>query len=196
MGMVIFIAGIFFVIAYLLGSISSAVVVCKVCGKKDPRTEGSKNPGASNVLRLHGKLLALITFLGDGLKGFIPVVIAMLFGVHAWLLGFVAVFAVLGHMFPVFFKFQGGKGVATAIGCFIALSPPMALAVIIIWVALVLLLRFASLASIVACVLAPFIVLLFQPLYFAGLVVIAFLVIWRHKDNIKRLIARNEKKLF
>jgi len=113
------------IIAYLLGSISVAVIVCKVADLPDPRTEGSGNPGASNVLRVAGKHYAAIVLLGDALKGFCAVVIAMILGVHGWMLGLISVVAVLGHMFPVFFKFKGGKGVATAMGCYFALSLPL-----------------------------------------------------------------------
>jgi glycerol-3-phosphate acyltransferase PlsY len=114
---------IFGVISYLIGSLSSAILVCKFLKLPDPRTQGSMNPGTTNVLRIGGKTPALITLAGDMLKGFIPVLIAHLIGMNGFSLGIVAAAAFLGHLYPVFFKFQGGKGVATALGAFIALSP-------------------------------------------------------------------------
>lgn len=183
------------IIAYLLGSISVAVIVCKVADLPDPRTEGSGNPGASNVLRVAGKPYAAIVLLGDALKGFCAIVFAMILGAHGWMLGLVSVAAVLGHMFPVFFKFQGGKGVATAMGCYFALSLPLGIVAIVIWGVLVFILRYASLASLVTTIAAPFVILLFQPPYFIGLACVALLVIWRHAGNIQRLKGGTEAKL-
>lgn len=186
---------IMLVMAYLLGSISCAIIVCKVAGLPDPRTQGSGNPGASNVLRVAGKTYAAFTLFGDMLKGFIAVFIAMLFDVEGVMLSLVALAAVLGHMYPVFFKFKGGKGVATALGVYFALSFPVGIIAAIIWVGLAFLLRYASVASLAACVLAPFICLFFQASYFVGLILIAALVVWRHWENIERLRKGTESKL-
>lgn len=112
----------FIILAYLLGSISSAIIICKVMGYPDPRTEGSKNPGATNVLRVANKTAAIMTLLGDALKGFIPVFIAKLMGLEGISLGFIALAAFIGHLFPIFFGFKGGKGVATYLGCLLGLS--------------------------------------------------------------------------
>jgi len=183
------------IVAYLLGSISTAIIVCRFAGLHDPREEGSGNPGASNVLRIAGKTYAAITLLGDGLKGFVAVFIAFVLGVHGWMLGIVAVAAVLGHMFPAFFKFQGGKGVATAIGCFFALSLPLGVTTLVIWLVLAFVFRYASLASLAATIAAPFIILLFQPAYFLGLAIVAALIAWRHLENINRLKTGSEVKI-
>jgi glycerol-3-phosphate acyltransferase PlsY len=186
---------IMLVIAYLLGSVSCAILVCKFAGLPDPRTQGSGNPGASNVLRVAGKTYAAITLLGDVLKGLIPVLLAQVLGLHPVVVSLVALAAVLGHMYPAFFKFQGGKGVATAIGAYFALSFPLGLITAIIWLGLAFLFRYASLASLAACALAPFICLIFNPAYFLGLIIIAALVVWRHWENIERLRQGTESKI-
>lgn len=182
------------IIAYLLGSISTAIIVCKVARLPDPRTEGSGNPGASNVLRVSGKIYAGLTLLGDALKGFIAIFIAMIIGIHGWMLGIVALAAVLGHVFPVFFKFKGGKGVATAFGCYFALSLPLGLVSVVVWVVIAFVLRYSSVASLTAMILAPFVILLFQPAYFIGLALVALLIVWRHRTNIQRLRNKSEPK--
>lgn len=183
------------IIAYLLGSLSSAIIISKLAKLPDPRKGGSGNPGASNVLRLAGKHYALLTLVGDLLKGFVAVLIGMILGLHGFWLSIVAVAAIVGHMYPVFFGFKGGKGVATAIGSFFALSLPLGLAAAVIWIVLAVIFRYASLASLAACVLAPFIALAVQPVYFIGLAVIAALIVFRHWDNIDRLRNGTEDKL-
>lgn len=183
------------VIAYLLGSVNCAIIVCKLAKKQDPREQGSGNPGASNVLRVAGKPYAILTLVGDALKGFIAVFIGVLFGAHGAMLSLVALVAVLGHMYPIFFRFQGGKGVATSLGCYFALAPAVGIVAIVIWIVLAGLFRYASLASLAACVVAPFISLAVFPPYFVGLVLIALIVIWRHRGNIDRLRRGKESKL-
>lgn len=187
---------IFIVIAYLFGSLSSGTIVCKLMGLPDPRTQGSNNPGTTNVLRIGGKWAALITLLGDALKGVIPVVLARLFHVEGIALGFVALGAFLGHLYPIFFKFQGGKGVATFFGTMFALAVPLGLALVVTWLIIALLFRYSSLAAITATILAPVYVIIFQHYhYFIPIVVIAVLILWKHKANIKRLRFGTEGKI-
>ena len=182
--------------AYLIGSLSSAIIVCKLFKLPDPRTEGSKNPGATNVLRIGGKLPAVITLLGDILKGFLPVLIAHLAGVNGLSLGIVALCAFLGHLLPIFFKFQGGKGVATSLGAFIALSPLVSAIALVCWISTVAVTRYVSLGSIIAAVAAPISILIFSDKgYFFPTLIMAAIIIWRHRENIKRLRAATENKI-
>jgi glycerol-3-phosphate acyltransferase PlsY len=184
------------VIAYLLGSISSAVLVCKFLGLPDPRSEGSKNPGATNVLRIGGKQAALLTLIGDALKGFVAVLIARLLGVVGFELAFIAVFAFLGHLFPVFFQFQGGRGVATAFGALLALAFPVAIVALITWILVLVFSRYASLASVSTAVLTPIYTLLFADFsYFIPVLIMCILLIWRHWENIRRLKEGTETKV-
>src|SRR5689334_17854922 len=136
-----------FIIAYLIGSISTAIVTCKIMRLPDPRDQGSGNPGATNVLRFGGKKAAIITLMGDMLKGVIPVLAAKWFGFNTVGLSLVAFAAFLGHLYPIFFRFQGGKGVATAFGCFIALSWPLGLLLAATWLIIAILFRYSSLAA-------------------------------------------------
>jgi glycerol-3-phosphate acyltransferase PlsY len=154
------------------------------------------NPGTTNVLRIGGKVPALITLGGDMLKGFLPVLIGHLIGVSGFWLGLVAIAAFLGHIFPVLFNFQGGKGVAAALGTFLALSPFAGIIIILSWVLVAIILRYSSLASIVAASLAPIIMLLFANKgYLLPTLVIAAILIYRHIENIKRLRAGTESKI-
>jgi glycerol-3-phosphate acyltransferase PlsY len=181
--------------AYLLGSLSSAVFVCRIFGLPDPRTEGSKNPGATNVLRLGGKKLAALVFVGDFLKGSIPVMVAGFF-LHPIYLGWVGLAAIIGHLYPVFFQFKGGKGVATAAGVLFALSWPLGLAVFATWFIIALLFRYSSLAAVIATLLVPIYGIWLVDRYtLISLIIIALLVLWRHHDNIKRLFAGTEVKI-
>lgn len=187
---------IFGIIAYLIGSLSSAVIVCQLFGLPDPRSEGSMNPGTTNVLRLGGKTPAIITLVGDMLKGFLPVLAARLFGIDGFFVGLIALFAFLGHLFPVFFSFQGGKGVATALGASWALSPMVGFMMCICWLLVAATSRYSSLASIVAMILVPILVLLFAyKAYFLPVLAIAIMLIWRHTENIQRLCAGVENKI-
>ncbi len=185
---------IFIVIAYFVGSLSSAILVCKAMDLPDPRTAGSGNAGATNVLRIGGKLPAILTLVGDILKGFLPVLIARLLGVTDFLLAMVALAAVVGHIFPAFFNFKGGKGVATAFGALLALVFGVAIVAAIIWVVVVFLTRYISVASLIATVLSVILVLFVHTNYFLPVLVMALLIIWRHMDNIKRLRAGTENK--
>lgn len=187
---------IFAVIAYLLGSLSSAIIVCRLFGLPDPRTLGSGNAGTTNVMRIGGKSAAILTLIGDVLKGAIAVLLARLFNIHGAALGFIAVFAFLGHIFPVFFQFKGGKGVATAIGALIILAPQVALVILITWLLVLVFSRYSSLASLVSAILAPIYTLLFSDFsYFIPVLIMSLILIWKHQDNIKRLRAGTESKV-
>jgi len=185
------------VIAYLFGSISSAIVVCRVMGLPDPRTQGSRNPGATNVLRIGGKKAALIALFGDMLKGFIPVLAAKLYGIETTGLAFVMLAAFLGHLYPVFFRFEGGKGVATLIGCLFALSLPIGLCWSATWLLMAVLFRYSSLASLTASLLAPLYAWYFTDNLFVACIILlmSLLLIIRHKKNIEKLFAGNESKI-
>jgi len=187
---------IFMILAYLLGSISTAIIVCKALGLADPRTEGSKNPGATNVLRIAGKQAAMGVLAADALKGMIPVLLARFFGVSGFGLGMVALAATAGHIFPAYYKFKGGKGVATAIGGFIGLSFLGGLIAGLLWVATAAITRYASLSSVIAVGVAPVLLVMFgRGAYFTPVIAIAALVIWRHMENIQQLKAGTEDKM-
>ena len=192
--------------AYLIGSLSFAVLVSRLMGLNDPRTYGSKNPGATNVLRSGNKAAAIITLLLDAFKGWLPVVVVKVWG-EAWGLGdgavaLVGFAAFLGHLFPVFFRFQGGKGVATAAGVIIAFEPWLGLASLATWLIVAFFFRYSSLASIVTAVFAPFFYLFGDRVVWnapgvivLSLAVMGLMLVWRHAENINRLIAGKESKL-
>lgn len=189
------------VAAYLIGSLSFAVIVSQVFGLADPRSYGSKNPGATNVLRSGNKKAAILTLVFDALKGVVPVLLVQFYGPRFGLgegtVALVGLAAFLGHLWPVFFKFQGGKGVATAAGVLLAFSPWLGLATLATWIVIAFFFRYSSLASIVAAAFAPFYQLLIWgagPLA-AAIVVMSLLLIWRHAANIQKLMAGTESKL-
>ncbi|MBN9408618.1 MAG: glycerol-3-phosphate 1-O-acyltransferase PlsY [Burkholderiales bacterium] len=193
-------------LAYLLGSLSFAVIVTRLMGLKDPRTYGSKNPGATNVLRSGNKAAAVVTLLLDAAKGWVAVVLAEVFGPQFGLgygtVGLVGLAAFLGHLYPVFFRFQGGKGVATAAGVLLGISPWLGLATLATWVIIAVFFRYSSLASIVAAVFAPFFFLLgdgavwyADPRVAACIVVMSALLLYRHRENMARLLQGKESKL-
>ena len=185
-------------VAYLLGSISSAILVCKVMGLPDPREGGSGNPGATNVLRLGGKKAAAITLLGDMLKGLIPVAIALYaFDVQGWMLALVGFAAFLGHLYPVFFGFKGGKGVATALGVLLGSSWMVGLATIATWLVVAKVFRISSLAALVAIALSPvYLWFAFEDIEMMPVAVaMVALLFWRHKANIQRLLDGSESKI-
>ncbi len=177
------------VLGYLCGSLASAVIVCRVMKLPDPRKQGSGNPGATNVLRLGGKKAAALTLAGDVLKGAVPVLLAHLLSDSPTVLAGTAVAAIVGHMYPVFFQFKGGKGVATTFGAVAALVFPVALFMGAVWVLTAMATRYASLASLAAAVAAPLFALVFiqQPATIVALVIIAALLVYRHRENIQRL---------
>ena len=182
------------IFAYLLGSLSSAIIVCKLFRLPDPRTQGSGNPGTTNVLRLGGKKLAGLVLLGDLLKGLIAVLVARyLVAPDLW--GWVGLCAILGHMYPVFFKFKGGKGVATGAGVLLGLSWIFGLAVIVTWIVVARLFRYSSLAAIIAILTVPLYGFWFARPVLLSLGFICILILFRHKDNIKRLLAGIEPKM-
>lgn len=184
-------------IAYLMGSFCSAIIICRIFGLPDPREEGSKNPGATNVLRIAGKKYAALVMVGDVLKGTIPVLIAKALGAEPITVAFTALAAVVGHMYPVFFKFKGGKGVATAIGALLGFHFIIGVLVSATWLLVAKFSKYSSLASMVAIIFAPFYALLlterldvFPPIFF-----ITLLVLYKHKNNINRLIDGTEPKI-
>ena len=181
--------------AYLLGSISFAIVVSRAMRLPDPRSYGSGNPGATNVLRTGKKTAAALTLAGDALKGWLAVWLAWLYTPEAASFAALAVF--LGHLFPVFHRFKGGKGVATAAGVLFGIDWRIGLGSLATWVIIAAFLRYSSLASMVAALFAPFFTALLLGLdaYFAATLVIAALLVWRHRENIARLVAGTESRI-
>ena len=182
-------------IAYVLGSLCSAIVVCKSLGLTDPRTLGSGNPGTSNVLRNHGKFAAALTFIGDIVKGLLPIAIGMLIGLSGSKLGWIGFAACLGHMFPVFYRFDGGKGVATAFGVLHLLYWPVALIIDSIWLLMMKITNTASIASLTAWTIAPIALFFLQRDLALPMLCLSALIWWRHQANIRRLIQGQEHKL-
>jgi len=194
------------VAAYLLGSLSFAVIVTRAMGMADPRTYGSKNPGATNVLRSGSKAAAVVTLLLDAVKGWLPVVLVKWFGQPYGLedgtVALVGLAAFLGHLWPVFFRFEGGKGVATALGVLLGISVWLGLTTALTWLIIAFFFRYSSLASLVAAVFAPVYYLLVDGVVWnaetpiaVAIGVMAMLLAWRHKENIKRLIEGKESRL-
>ncbi len=184
------------VIAYALGSINSAILVCQLLKLEDPRNQGSGNPGATNAYRIGGKKVAALVFLGDALKGYIPLFIALnVFGLHGESLGVLAVAACLGHIFPMFFGFKGGKGIATMFGTLLAVNYFIGIICALVWVGIVLLTRYVSLASLIATATAPVLFLVLSPDNFIPFLIIAAIVTWTHRANIDRLRKGEEKKV-
>ncbi len=182
--------------AYLLGSISFAIVVSWLMRLPDPRGYGSKNPGATNVLRSGSKLAAVLTLAGDGGKGWLAVWLATLASADSAAAALAGLAVFLGHLFPLFHRFHGGKGVATAAGVLLGFDLWLGLATVLTWVAIVVFFRISSFAALVAALFAPFYAWLFGLDYVpAATLVIGLLIAWRHKDNIARLIAGTEPRL-
>lgn len=184
--------------SYLLGSISAAIITAKAMSLPDPRSTGSKNPGATNMLRIGGKKAAIITLLGDGLKGFIPVFVAhyVLGYSYEWQV-LIGLAAFLGHLYPVFYGFEGGKGVATAIGVYLALNFLAAMITIATWLLMARVFKYSSLAALTATLLAPlyFYLMTQNAWVFIGLLVMTAFIFYRHKSNIQNLLNGTEKKL-
>ena len=183
--------------AYLFGSISTAVLIARAMGLQDPREVGSRNPGATNILRYGGKTAAVLTLLGDILKGVIPVLIARVLTTDAVIITLCGFAAFLGHLFPVFFSFRGGKGVATAMGVWFALNPWVGLALLATWILMALLFRYSSLAALTTSAAAPLYVAWLSPgtPYLATMIVMSAILIFRHRANIRNLIAGTETKI-
>jgi len=185
------------ILAYFIGSISAAIITCKLLNKVDPRTVGSKNPGATNVLRHAGKKAALFTLAGDLLKGLIPVAIGHALGFDWQWLGLIGLAAFLGHLYPIYYGFKGGKGVATALGVYIGLHPIVGIVVVITWIVSALIFNVSSLSALIATLLAPlyfFWVTDSLPLFII-LVVITGFIYWRHRSNIVEIINGTEDKI-
>ena len=183
-------------VAYLVGSISSAIIVSKLMQLPDPRSSGSGNPGATNVLRVGGKRAGAITLLGDLLKGLIPVIIARVLGFSEAVVAMTALAAFVGHLFPVYFGFKGGKGVATGLGVLLGLSPALAGIVLGIWLLILALFRYSSLAALTAVVLG--LVYAWDEIpadYYIVYVIITIAILWRHRANIVRLLNGTEMKV-
>lgn len=183
--------------AYLLGSLSTAIVTCRLMGLEDPRTTGSKNPGATNVLRIGGKKAAIITLIGDMLKGLLPVLLAKWLGFDASWQALVGFAAFIGHLYPVYYGFAGGKGVATAIGVYTGLSLTGGLLVAATWLFIAKVLKISSLAALITTLLTPlYFYLLTGELALTGvLLVMTLLIFWRHKQNIKNILEGRESKI-
>lgn len=180
--------------AYLIGSLSAAIIVCKVLRLPDPRTQGSRNPGATNVLRFGGKKAAAVVLIGDTLKGLLPVLVAKMMHVDDNVLAAVGLAAFLGHLYPLFFGFHGGKGVATAFGVLLGVAWPVAVAAVGTWLMVAKVFRISSLAALTAALLTPLFFWLDQapqPLMIMSWVM-SLLLLWRHRGNIQRLITGAE----
>ena len=184
-------------LAYLLGSISAAILVCKLLGLSDPRTGGSGNPGTTNVMRLHGKTAAFLTLTGDVFKGIIPVLLAKVIVGSEFIIALSGFAAFLGHIFPIYFKFKGGKGVATLIGILLATHWLLGLAYVITWILTAAIFRYSSLAALIATLSIPiytyFLDQNFQ--YTVSFSMIAVILFWRHKSNIYNLLNNKERKI-
>ena len=194
------------VAAYLIGSLSFAVIVSSAMGLNDPRSYGSKNPGATNVLRSGNKLAAVLTLLLDAFKGWLPVAVVQTwgaeYGLDAGTVALVGLAAFLGHLYPVFFRFVGGKGVATAMGVVLAVNPVLGLATGVTWLLIAYFFRYSSLAALVAAVFVPVYYLMADGVFWRAdnrialaLVVVSGLLIWRHAENLSRLVKGTESKI-
>ena len=185
------------VIAYLIGSISSAIIVSKLFRLNDPRKVGSGNAGATNVLRSGNKFAALLTLIGDVLKGAIPVWLAQAYGAGEGIIGLCALAALLGHIFPIYFSFDGGKGVATCLGIFIALMPLMAAIIVVIWLLVAAISRYSSLAALIAAATTiPMSYFFFDEMIYVGIsFALVALLMLKHRENIDRLKMGTESKI-
>jgi len=183
--------------AYLLGSISSAIIVCRIMGLPDPRTQGSNNPGATNVKRIGGNKPAAITLFGDMLKGLIPVLLAHILQVDEQTMALTAMAAFLGHLYPVFFGFRGGKGVATALGVQFGLHWIIGGGVALVWLFMAKVMKISSLAALVSMALAPLLVWWVWPAPELILMqlLMSLILIWRHRSNIQNLLSGSEDKI-
>jgi acyl phosphate:glycerol-3-phosphate acyltransferase len=184
-------------LAYLFGSISSAIILCRIAGYPDPRRQGSGNPGASNILRLYGKKAAAITLAGDLLKGLLPLLIGRALQVPEVILASLGVAAFLGHLYPIFFQFEGGKGVATFIGILYGLAWPAGVAFMLVWIVIAATFRYSSLSALVATALSPVLVFIMVPsyAYLTATLLMAGLIFWRHQVNIRKLLSGTERKI-
>ncbi len=185
---------VFFLLAYLLGSISFGILVSRAFGLPDPRTVGSGNPGATNVLRSGKKLPAILTLLGDAAKGWLAVFLAQNYGLQDGYICLVGLAAFIGHLYPVFCGFKGGKGVATALGVLLAFSGWLGLSVLVIWAVTFAIWRYSSLAALIAAAIAPISAWFLLPYkgYAVTAFILALVLVWRHKSNIQKLLDGSE----
>ena len=181
--------------AYLVGSISSAILLCKLLSLPDPRSAGSHNPGATNVLRISNKFVAAFVLIFDILKGTLPVWGGYFLGIEPVYLGVIALAACLGHMYPIFFNFEGGKAVATAFGVLLPIGLDLGGLLILTWLIVAKTTRYSSLAAIVTVSIAPLYTWLLKPVYVIPVLMLSGLIIFRHKENIIRLIQGDESKI-
>lgn len=193
----VFLPFLLVVASYFIGSASAAIITCKLMGKEDPRSLGSKNPGATNVMRFAGKKAAAITLIGDLLKGLIPVVIGHALDLSWGWLVLIGIAAFLGHLYPIYYGFKGGKGVATALGVYFGLNPIVGAVIGITWLISSLIFNMSSLSALIACLLAPlyFLWVTGSIDLFIGLVVITVFIYWRHRANIMKIIDGSESKI-
>jgi glycerol-3-phosphate acyltransferase PlsY len=184
-------------LAYLIGSFSTAIITCKIMGIEDPRKTGSNNPGATNVLRHGGKKAAVITLIGDMVKGLLPILIALQFHTDNLLIGLVGLFALLGHIFPVYYHFRGGKGVATYYGVILGINWQVGIIALAIWLLAAALLKISSLSALISIFLTPLLLWYFSPsVELCGAVAaMSLFVFWRHQRNIKSLLQGTEVKI-
>jgi glycerol-3-phosphate acyltransferase PlsY len=182
------------VLAYLLGSLSFAILLSRLSGGPDPRASGSGNPGATNMLRVAGRKLAILTLLGDLLKGLLPILVAKLLGLGLQQQAWIGLAAVIGHLYPLYFRFRGGKGVATAAGMLLGLYPPAALLALAAWALVFLLTRTSSLASLIATPLTLPLLAWQQPAALLPACVLTALIVWRHRNNLRDLFAGRERR--
>ncbi|PYC29159.1 glycerol-3-phosphate acyltransferase [Aquipseudomonas alcaligenes] len=180
-------------LAYLLGSLSFAILLSRLSGAPDPRASGSGNPGATNMLRVAGRKLAVLTLLGDLAKGLLPVLIAGLLGLAVQQQAWIGLAAVIGHLYPLYFRFRGGKGVATAAGMLLGLYPPAALLALAAWALTFFLTRTSSLASLIATPLTLPLLAWQQPGALLPMCVLTGLIVWRHRGNLRDLLAGRER---
>jgi acyl phosphate:glycerol-3-phosphate acyltransferase len=180
--------------AYLLGSIAFGILASKLFGLPDLRTIGSGNIGATNVLRSGKKMAAVFTLIGDVLKGWLPVWLALQANLPIWLIAAVGLAVFFGHLYPIYYRFKGGKGVATALGIMLALSPLLGLAALLTWIAVFILSKISSLSALTAAALAPMFAWLLNlsPIYVATVLILSIWLIWRHQTNIQKLLAGTE----
>ncbi|MCY7296064.1 glycerol-3-phosphate 1-O-acyltransferase PlsY [Alteromonas sp. a30] len=178
--------------AYLIGSLMGALIVNRLFQVADPRQSGSGNPGASNMLRNYGKWAGFLTLFIDVIKGIVPVATALFLQQPEWVLGVTGVAALLGHIFPLYYGFSGGKGVATALGIFSVFSLKIASGLLCIWIVIFALSRYSSLASLSATLAAPILTYYFVPTFFVPVIVMSFFIFLKHKDNVNRLCRGKE----
>ena len=190
------------VVGYLIGSLSFAVIVSRLFGLADPRSYGSGNPGATNVLRSGNKGAAILTLVFDALKGYVPVLVALQLGLSETVVTLVGLGAFIGHLWPVFFKFEGGKGVATALGVLVGISPWLGLCAALTWLVVALVSRYSSLASLSSALVAPLVYVLAGGMLWStdrvtvvAIIAMSALLAWRHQENISRLVQGKESRL-